>query len=90
MFSNILKIVLVLLLTLTVNLNSSKVLAETPDEFCSHLEEAGIPDKCTVCGDCAVVTTNVGNNECKKCPEIGGCQLTDCNECAEYPACTEE
>ena len=57
--------------------------ATTPEEYCRIHEESGAPGTCTAHGDCAVLTTNLGTEECKLCSE-GGCELVNsCNECSE-------
>ena len=60
--------------------------AATPEEECSHAEEAGL--SCKVCGDCAVIFTRVGEKLCKQCGEYE-CNLTECDKCSE-PDCTKE
>ena len=56
--------------------------AMTAEEYCKIHEDAEAPGTCTVAGNCAVLTTNLGTEECKICEE-GGCSLTDCNNCTE-------
>lgn len=53
-----------------------------PDEYCKIHKESGAPGECEVREDCAVIVTNLGTEECKKCGG-GGCELTDCAECEE-------
>lgn len=56
--------------------------AMTPEEYCNVHSESGAPGSCSERGSCAVITTNIGTEECKKCSE-GGCELIDCSECAD-------
>lgn len=56
--------------------------AMTPEEYCSVHVESGAPGSCTEKGECALITTNIGTEECKKCSE-GGCELVDCSECGD-------
>ena len=61
---------------------NSNAFAMSPSEYCSIHTESKAPGTCTEKGDCAVITTNLGTEECKECTE-GGCELTDCSECEE-------
>ncbi len=57
--------------------------AMSPDEYCKIHKDSGAPGTCTVHGNCAVLTTNLGTEECKVCTD-GGCELVDnCNKCSE-------
>ena len=57
--------------------------AMTPDEYCQIHKDSKAPGSCIVRGDCAVLTTNLGTEECKVCTE-GGCELVDsCDKCSE-------
>lgn len=79
---------LVLLFTLVFGFNLSAN-ATTPDEYCTIHKDSGAPGKCTPCGECAVLTTNLGTHEVKLCTD-GGCELTDNASCPEFPACVGE
>ena len=55
----------------------------TPEEYCKVHEDSEAPGTCAVRGNCAVLTTNLGTEECKLCTD-GGCALVDnCNKCSE-------
>ena len=56
--------------------------AMTPEEYCAIHKESGAPGSCDERGNCAVITTNLGTEECKLCGE-GGCKLTECSKCEE-------
>ena len=57
--------------------------AMKPEEYCKIHEESKAPGTCIVRGDCAVLTTNLGTEECKLCTD-GGCELVDnCDKCSE-------
>ena len=88
MISNLIKVFLTFLLLLLTTLISNKVQAMTAEEYCKIHTESGAPGTCTPCGSCAVITSNLGTHECKLCSE-GGCELSDCPDCPDYPACVE-
>lgn len=80
MFNNILRS---FLLVLTIVIASCAVaLAIDPDEYCTIHTDAGAPGSCSIRGDCAVIVTNIGTEECKICG-VGGCELTECDNCPE-------
>ncbi len=54
----------------------------TPEEYCKIHSESGAPGSCSERGSCAVITSNLGTDECKVCSE-GGCELSDCESCEE-------
>ena len=56
--------------------------AMDPEEYCKVHKESTAPGTCTTKGDCVVLTTNLGTEECKSCGE-GGCKLTDCDKCEQ-------
>ena len=56
--------------------------AMTPKEYCQIHEDAKAPGTCVAKGDCAVLTTNLGTEECKLCGE-GGCEMVDCKDCSK-------
>lgn len=76
------RIVLVILIFMSGLLFSFQACAMTPEEYCAIHDSSGAPGTCTEKGDCAVITTNLGTEECKLCGE-GGCELTDCSNCKE-------
>ncbi len=78
---NVIKAFLVTILVCSIcNLSSFAI---TPDEYCQIHKDSNAPGSCTVRGDCAVLTTNLGTEECKLCTE-GGCELVDnCDQCSE-------
>ncbi len=78
MVSNIYKTFLALVL---ISSFLTPVKAMTPEEYCNVHTESGAPGSCSEKDDCAVITTNIGTEECKKCTE-GGCELTDCGDCS--------
>jgi len=61
---------------------NSNAFAMAPDEYCKIHAESKAPGTCIEKGDCAVITTNLGTEECKKCGD-GGCKLNDCSKCEE-------
>lgn len=71
-----------LILLLFTGLFTGQAFAMTPDEYCDIHSKSGAPGTCTPKGDCAVITTNLGTEECKLCGD-GGCELTDCAKCTE-------
>lgn len=80
MFSNLIKALIATVLAFFVfNLGSY---AMTAEEYCQIHKDAGAPGTCVPKEDCAILTTNLGTEECKLCEE-GGCTLTDCSNCAE-------
>lgn len=86
MLRNILKIfslVLVITFFSTYGPSVGSAIAVTPEEECANAEQAGLD--CKVCGDCAVIYSNVGDKLCKKCNEVQ-CSLDDCNNCSD-PDC---
>ena len=78
---NVIKAFLATILTFSIcNLGSY---AMSPEEYCKIHEDSKAPGTCTVRGDCAVLTTNLGTEECKLCTD-GGCELVDnCDKCSE-------
>ena len=78
---NVIKALLATFLAFSIcNLTSYAMI---PEEYCKIHEDSKAPGTCTVRGDCAVLTTNLGTEECKLCTE-GGCELVDnCNKCSE-------
>ncbi len=77
---NVIKALLTTVLAFLIcNLSS---FAMTPEEYCAIHEESEAPGTCTPRGDCAILTTNLGTEECKLCRE-GGCELVDCDQCSE-------
>ena len=77
---DLLKVFSFVVLIITVFAFSNNAFAITPEKYCQIHEQSGAPGTCTPKGDCAVLTTNLGTEECKKCTE-GGCTLTDCKNC---------
>ena len=78
---NVIKAFLATILAISIcNLSSY---AMTPEECCKVHDDAEAPGTCTVFGNCAVLTTNLGTEEYKLCGE-GGCGLIDdpnqCNQ----------
>ena len=78
---NIIKAFLATILTFSIcNLTSY---AMTPEEYCKIHEDSKAPGTCTVRENCAVLTTNLGTEECKLCTD-GGCELVaNCKKCSE-------
>ena len=76
------------LVFLVLCFSSNIAIATTPDEYCKIHEDSGAPGTCTLCGECVVLTTNLGTHETKKCEE-GGCELTEKENCPEFPGCVE-
>ena len=76
-----LKILKALTFALLLSFFSIASFAMTPEEYCQIHEEAKAPGTCAVKNNCAVLTTNLGTEECKLCGE-GGCELTDCKNCS--------
>ena len=78
---NIIKAFLATILTFSIcNLS---LYAMTPEEYCKVHKDSGAPGTCIVHENCAVLTTNLGTEECKLCTD-GGCELVDnCNKCSE-------
>ncbi len=83
-----LKFVSLMLLFIGFYFSSDAAMATTAQEYCEVHKTSGAPGTCTVCGECAVLTTNLGTHETKLCGE-GGCELTDAANCPDYPACVE-
>lgn len=56
-------------------------LAMTAEEYCDQHEKSGAPGTCESDEEdnCAILTTNLGTEECKKCGD-GGCEMTDCDK----------
>jgi hypothetical protein len=73
-------LVRLLLIVAFLSFSASGAIAKTPDEECSHAEEAGL--SCEACGDCAVITTKVGEKLYKLCDEYD-CNLASADECTE-------
>ena len=68
---------------LTFSISSLSSFAMSPEEYCKIHEDSKAPGTCIPHGDCAVLTTNLGTEECKLCTD-GGCELVDnCDECSE-------
>jgi len=65
---------------LLISFSGNGAFAKTPDEECAHAEEAGL--SCQVCGECAVVTTKVGEKIYKKCDEYD-CNMATAEECPD-------
>lgn len=78
----ILKLVTFIILILGFCSLGNKAQAITPEEYCKIHKDSGAPGTCTTKGDCAVITTNLGTEEYKKCTE-GGCTLTSHDKCSE-------
>ncbi len=76
----ILKSFLSIVLLLTFSSNGA--IAMSPDEYCDIHNESKAPGECETKGDCAVIYTNLGTEECKLCSD-GGCTLADCSKCEE-------
>lgn len=74
---------------ISFSISTQSALALSPDEYCKIHEDSKAPGVCTVCGGCAVLISNLGTHECKKCTD-GGCEMADCAECSEYPGCVKE
>ena len=86
MFLRLLVIVFIVSVTF---FSCGSVWAVSPDEYCKIHTDSKAPGVCTVCGDCAVLISNLGTHECKKCTD-GGCEMADCTACSEYPGCVKE
>ena len=79
----ILKSVTFLVLLFGICSFGSTAFSMTPEDYCKIHKDSGAPGTCTTKGDCAVITTNLGTEECKVCTD-GGCELVDsCDECSE-------
>lgn len=74
------KIIPLLMLITFISGFSYAANAMTPDEYCTLHTDSGAPGSCEANGNCAVITTNLGTEECKLCQE-GGCELAECSEC---------
>ncbi len=78
---NVIKAFLVTVLVFSICSLSSY--ATSPEEYCKIHEDSGAPGVCTTRGNCVVLTTNLGIDECKLCTD-GGCELVDnCDQCPE-------
>ena len=88
MLLKLLKVVSLLVLLNYICFINNIAMATAPQEYCEIHKSSGAPGTCTPCGDCVVLTTNLGTQETKKCAE-GGCELTESTNCPEFPACVE-
>lgn len=77
-----LRLILFLVLSIGFGFISYQAQAMTPEQYCKIHDDSGAPGSCKPRGDCAVITTNLGTEECKKCSD-GGCTLTNCKNCPE-------
>lgn len=79
-FKILLRVILILLFSAFIT--NIQAFAITPEEYCTIHNESGAPGSCAEKGSCAVITTNLGTEECKLCGE-GGCELIKCVKCEE-------
>ena len=77
MYRKILNVILSLLLFFAFYASytfSHSALAMTPEDYCKIHDDSGAPGTCEAKGNCVVITTNLGTEECKKCSD-GGCEM---------------
>ena len=89
MYLNAFKLTLSFVLFISICFFTSSAQAMTPEEFCKMHSESGASDTCKPCGDkCAVL---VGlTTICKDCTVTETqCEMTECENCPDYPACVE-
>lgn len=77
MFLRALNIIFVFAFLISMGLPSYSMSA---DDYCEIHNNSGAPGECEASGECAVLYTNLGTEECKSCGD-GGCELVDCSEC---------
>ena len=62
--------------------------AMEPQEYCGMHNASGSSDVCIQCGESCVVLVGL-TTICKDCSSSDQCEMTDCANCPDYPACIE-